>query len=134
MTNHNENHETALRIAKEIEAYYNGEMYECTECGETFQIKDGEPIQCECGTEDLEQLSIYDYLSDILDFEIRLDSNFNFISAKIYLTLGGPTIWIDTANRTVNLSWGTEKTSVWFDDDANEEINTYFEEIYNARA
>ena len=106
----NENREYLLRVREEIEMYYNG-----------FEDEDGE------------EKSLYDYLSDILDFEITINSQFEFSGCKVWVTLGGPNIWIDTAEREIKLAWGGERDSIYLDSDICDEIDTYFEELYNCR-
>lgn len=107
----NENMEYLKRVREEIEEYYN-----------VFENEEGEEV------------SLYDYCStEVLDYEITIDSQLNFSSCKVYITLGGPTIWIDTANRSIELRWGGEDASLYLDSDICDEIDSYFEEIYNCR-
>jgi len=98
----NENREYLLRVREEIEMYYNG-----------FEDEDGE------------EKSLYDYLSDILDFE--------FSGRKVWVTLGGPNVWIDTAEHEIKLAWGGERESLYLDYEICDEIDGYFEELYNCR-
>ena len=104
-----ENREYLLRVREEIEMYYNG-----------FE-------------EDEEEKSLYDYLSEILDYEIAIDSSMNYISCKAWVTLGGPNVWIDTRERAIKLAWGNERDDIYLDSNICEEIDSYFEEIYNCR-
>ncbi len=104
-----ENRYYLLRVREEIENYYNG-----------FE-------------EDGEEKGLYDYLSDILDFDITINSKMQFSSCKVWIALGGPNVWIDTAEREIKLAWGGERDSVWLDGEICEEIESYFEEIYNCR-
>lgn len=106
----NENREYLLRVREEIELYYNG-----------FTDEDGE------------EKSMYDYLSDILDYSITIDSQMRYQSCKVWVALGGPNIWIDTANREICLAWGGERDSIYLNGDICDEIDDYFEEIYNCR-
>ena len=66
---------------------------------------------------ELIEKSLYDYLTDILDFSITIDSQMTYQSCKVWVTLGGPNIWIDTADREVKLAWGMERESVFIDGD-----------------
>lgn len=104
-----ENRDYLLRVREEIEEYYNG-----------FE-------------EDGEEKTLFDYLSDILDFEITINSQMEFSSCKVWIALGGPNIWIDTAEREIKLAWGGERESIYLDSDICDEIDSYFEEIYNCR-
>lgn len=76
-----ENREYCKRIAKEIEEYAAGKMAD----------NDGN------------ELSLCDYLNDVLDYEFTIDSQKEYKSAKIWVTLGGPNVWIDTAERAERL-------------------------------
>ena len=105
-----ENRDYLLRVREEIEKYYNG-----------FENEDGEEV------------SLFDYLSDVLDFEITINSRMEYSSCKVWVTLGGPNIWIDTAERELKLSCGGERDSIYLDSDICDEIDAYFEEIYNCR-
>ena len=107
----NENFEYCKRIAEELEQYINGEIE----------------------NEEGEQASIYDYMSDILDFEITIDSGMNYCACRVYVTLGGPTVWIDTHAGTVELRWGREESRYYLDGDIIDAVNDYFEEFYNCR-
>lgn len=105
-----ENRNYLLSVREEIEEHYNG-----------FENEDGEEV------------SLYDYLSDVLDFEITINSRMNYSSCKVWIALGGPNIWIDTAEREIKLAWGGERDSVYLDSDICDEIDAHFEELYNCR-
>lgn len=56
-------------------------------------------------------MSGWDYLSDVLDIEYRVNSDGLYRSAKIMVAYGGPTIWVDFLTKEVNLYWwGTTAT------------------------
>lgn len=50
--------------------------------------------------------NLYEYLEDALDIEYRCDSRKEYRSVQIALTIGGPSVYIDTANNRVELYWG----------------------------
>lgn len=104
-----ENRDYLLRVREEIEEHYNG-----------FE-------------EDGEEKTLFDYLSDILDFEITINSQMEFSSCKVWIALGGPNVWIDTAERELKLAWGSERENLYLDYEICDEIDSYFEEIYNCR-
>lgn len=136
-----ENREYCERIAKELEAYASGNYYKCPECGELIEFdneqfdENGYYTCQECGKifeeNELEAVSLYDYFDDVLDYEFTCNCRKEFTACKVYVTLGGPTIWIDTASGTVELRWGGESASYFLDYDVIDEINDYFEEIFN---
>ena len=107
----NENFEYCKRVVEELRQYIDGEIT----------------------NDDGDQLNIYDYMSDILDFNIMLDSRLEYTACKVYVALGGPTVWIDTYTGTVEIRWANESASYYLDYDIIDEINDYFEEFYNCR-
>lgn len=119
-----ENREYCKRIAQELEAYAAGRMWRDIETGEEKEM-DPETV-----SDDFEQLSIYDYLADVLDYEITIDSRLEYKSAKIWVALGGPNVWIDTAEKAVKLAWGTYRAEYPIDYDACEEIDEYIQDEY----
>lgn len=96
-------------VREEIEAYYNG-----------FE-------------EDGEEKTLFDYLSDVLDYEITITSQMEYKSCKVWVTLGGPNVWLDTAEQEIKLAWGSDRCSIWLPSEICEEIDSYFEELYNCR-
>ena len=106
----NENRDYLLRVREEIEQYYNG-----------FTDEDGE------------EKGLYDYLSDVLDFDITINSRFEYQGCRVWITLGGPSVWIDTEHHDLHLIWGNERDSIWLDGDICDEIDSYFEELYNCK-
>ena len=103
-----ENSEYCKRIAKEIEECAAGKMVD----------------------DDGNQISLYDYLFDVLDYEFTIDSRKEYVSAKIWVTLGGPNIWIDTAERAVKLARGADREEYPLDWDVCNEIDGIMQEIY----
>lgn len=95
----NECREYAKRVAEEIEAYYNGTI-----------------------NEDGEEASLYDYVADALDYEVVLTSQKTVKAVRLYVTLGGPTCWIDTEERAVICHWGTDQAEYSIDWDLCDEI------------
>lgn len=123
----NENREYCKRVADELEAYAAGRMWRDAETGEEKEL------DFEAANNDDEQLSISDYLADVLDYEITIDSRLEYKSAKIWVTLGGPNIWIDTAEKAVKLAWGTDRAEYLVDWDACEEIDEYMRDLYTCQ-
>lgn len=120
-----ENREYCKRVADELEAYAAGRMWRDVETDEVTEL-DPETV-----SGDFEQLFIGDYLADVLDYEITIDSRLEYKSAKIWVTLGGPNVWIDTAENTVKLAWGTDRAEFPIDPAACEEIDEYMQNVYN---
>ena len=103
-----ENREYCKKIVEEIEEYAAGKVV----------------------NDDGEEMGLYDYLNDVLDWEFTIDSQKEYKSAKIWVTLGGPNVWIDTAERAVKLAWGTDRAEYPLDWDVCDEIDDIMREIY----
>ena len=103
-----ENREYCKRVAEEIEEYATGNMTD----------------------DNGDELGLYDYLNDVLYFEFTVDSRKEYKSAKIWVTLGGPNVWIDTAERAVRLAWGSDREEYPLDWDVCDKIDEIMQEIY----
>ena len=101
----NECREYAKHVAEEIEAYYNGTI-----------------------NEDGEEVSLYDYVADTLDYEVVLTSQKTVKAARLYVTLGGPTCWIDTEEHAVICHWGTDQAKCSIDWDLCNELEEIISE------
>lgn len=128
-----ENRQYCKRITDEIEAYDTGSVWKCLGCGETVEAPAEDPETCPSCGEEMEQLGLYDWLADALDVEYTVDNNLDYKAAKIYVTLGGPTVWVDTADRAVKLAWGTDRGEYPLDGDTSAHLDEVLEDEYNAR-
>lgn len=76
--------------------------------------------------------NMIDYVGDnVLDVEYIINSSRELIGVKLYITLGGPTIWIDTENCTLNISWACESDTIGIYSDICDEITEIFGEYFN---
>ena len=108
----NENREHCKRIAEDVEAYAEGRVYRCPNCGEHVQDN---VLFCDCGEHvdlidgEWEQLGLYDYMEGVLDIEYTVQSDRTTLKGvRLCVAFGGPTIHIDTIRRAVVLNWWTE--------------------------
>ena len=76
--------------------------------------------------------SLWDYVADALDVEYTLNRSRELVGVRVYVTLGGPTCWIDTRNGEVVCAWGFDKGSAWLASEVCGEINSYFEDFLNS--
>ena len=88
---------------------------------------DLDAIACD---EDPEKL--YEYLNECLDIEFRCSPTKQYRSAKLYVTLGGPTVWIDTDSGDMLLAWGNYRCGYSLDTYTVDRIDCYFEDWFNA--
>lgn len=130
----NENFAHCKHIANVLEAYADGRMYRCPECG--AEIEDN-TLFCECGAEvdlvngEWEQLSVYDFFTDCFDIEYRVDSNKEYRSVSIMIACGGPNIYIDTAEKAVLLYWWTDRARYYLSSDTVNAVDEWAEEYWN---
>ena len=100
--------EYAQYVAEEIEAIYNGTTEEENDDGE--------------------KMSLYDYVSDALDFEVILTSTKTVKYIRLYVTLGGPTCYVDTELHSVVCAWGVDRAEYALDWDACDELESIIAE------
>lgn len=87
-----------LAVVKSLES----ESAFCEMC-ETI-CEDAESGQCQCGYE-LRPMSGFDWLTDALDIEWVLNNDRTIKGARILVAFGGPNIWVNTTNNTVEGHW-----------------------------
>ena len=104
----NECREYAQHVAEEIEAIYNGTTEEENDDGE--------------------KMSLYDYVADALDFEVILTSTKTVKSIRLYVTLGGPTCYVDTELHSVVCAWGVDREEYLLDWDVCDELENIISE------
>ena len=100
--------EYAQRVAEEIEAIYNGTTEEENDDGE--------------------KMSLYDYVADVLDFSAIVSSQKTIQSVRLYVTLGGPTCYVDTELHAVVCAWGGDREEYALDWDVCEEFESIIAE------
>lgn len=142
-----ENREQCKHIADELDAYVNGLVYECPECGEhvriddldalTTETEDGETLYrlpCGCTVdEEPEQRDMYDFLADVFDIEYRIEHSDRETvrSVRIMVAFGGPNIYIDSATRAVELYWWTDRASYPISSDAADALDEWAQELWS---
>lgn len=131
------NREHCKSIADNVHDYATGRCYRCSECDETLTLPDdvGDKYRCPyCGTvrkvDDLEQLSICDYLDDVLDLRYIVERDKSFRSVEICVAFGGPNIWISTESQSVELYWWSDRASYPLSYEAVEALDEWAEELW----
>ena len=80
--------------------------------------------------DDGEEVDLYDYLNaEVLDVEYILNSDFTLRGVRLYVTLGGPTAWIDTERDCVVCHWGTNSGEWLMPYGVSDEINDLYAEL-----
>ena len=138
-----ENREYCKHIAQDIERIAkriaSGGIYTCPECGEIVTMTETEDAdgftvyELSCGhTVEYEpdNVTFYEYFSDVYDIEFRIGSDREYRSVKLMVACGGPDIYIDTARRAVLLYWYTDRAEYPISSTAADEIDNVFSEIF----
>lgn len=81
--------------------------------------------------EDGNECSVYDYICDALDIEYTCNARCEFVAAKVWVTLGGPNVWIDTRDGRVHLAWWGSEADAEIPKDAAAEFEAACEELYD---
>lgn len=115
-TTADELHDMCQRVREELQALYDADY------------SDEEREERE---ESGEACDLYDYFNDVLDYEFAISSRRDMLGVKVWVTLGGPNIWIDTREGYIKGAWGTDRADVWLPSEIADEISTIFEDIYN---
>lgn len=100
--------EYAQNVAEEIEAIYNGTTEEENDDGE--------------------KMNLYDYVADALDFSAVVSSQKVVQFVRLYITLGGPTCYVDTELRAVVCVWGGDREEYPLDWDVCNELESIIAE------
>ena len=96
-----ENKDYLLGIRKELEQIYNGEAT----------------------TEDGEEKTFFDYLcDDVLDYDYTVNSQKEITGCRLWVTIGGPNVWIDTNDNEIKLAWGCDRDNLWLPSEIADEI------------
>lgn len=75
--------------------------------------------------------SISDWLDDQLEVEVTTQLNKNYIGSNVYITLGGPTVWLDTRYSRLEARWGGDQASINIDYSLVDELDQLIEEYIN---
>jgi len=76
--------------------------------------------------------NLTEYFDDVLDCEYTVNNRKEYKSVKVWVTLGGPNVWIDTNTKTVELRWGCDSAFYGIPYDICNYIDEIFQEYYDA--
>lgn len=82
--------------------------------------------------DDGEKVTMWDYFTDVLDYEYTVSSRGNMLGVTVYITLGGPNVWIDTRRQEIAGAWGADRAEIWLPDEIRNEIESIFQEMFDA--
>ena len=132
-----ENREHCKRISDELDAYANGRVCRCPECGELHDLSDaGDYFKCpDCGevsdVDDWDICSMYDYFDDFLDIDFISNCRKEYKACRVLVAFGGPNIYIDTLSGAVELYWWGDRASFPLSRDTMAAVDEWAEDYYN---
>lgn len=74
---------------------------------------------------------LYSYFDQALDIEYRVGPDLTYRAVRIAIALGGPNIYVDTNNTSVEGCWGSAALAISLPTEVCEEIDKYFEMEFN---
>ncbi len=103
--------DNVLSIVETIENPPHG----CSECGDFDSYEAGD--ECRHCEEEVQPMSVYDYIHDALDIEYTIGSDGSYLGARVLVAFGGPNIWIDTRYRRVDGHWWRDQNNMAYTDE-----------------
>lgn len=71
-----------------------------------------------------------EYIAEnVLDVQYIMNCNKEVQHVRLYVTIGGPTVWIDTEYNAVKLTWGTESAEYGLNWDVCDTIESYYYDL-----
>ena len=142
-TNDNWARAHASMIADRIENICAGNIYRCPHCDEAFawneSLYDESTDTYTCPhceeavpNEEIDTYGLYDYLVEhILDEEYRIGADGQYRNVSILIEYGGPTTYIDTKTRSVNLHCGSTEVQYPLSSRAVDAIDGFMKDLYD---
>lgn len=81
--------------------------------------------------EDMAPMDVF-MMDEMIDLMFIVDANAEYYGALIYVTIGGPTIWVDTRAHAVKGTWGTESAEWGITSRAVDALNDECEENWSS--
>ena len=76
----------------------------------------------ELKNEDGEPVDLWEYLEDGLALDYRVGPDKSPIACRVWLTLGGPNIWVDTETDSIHGAWGSDREEIYIDSELSNAI------------
>lgn len=123
-----ENLDHVRNIADRLTAVAEGRAY-VDDSGEFVYVDDSEDIP-----EEYEAAGMWDYFEDVLDIDFIITSELDYKSVRLCVACGGPSIYVDTDDNSVQLYWWGERASCSFPSYVGEAIDEAASELYSMKA
>ena|SRR5699024_8606682 len=127
---------TKQQLARDYADSIAGQLWELDSSGDIFphdcerDEDDREELSCEEDVLCEEHMGVHGYLADILDIEYRVSADKDYRSAKVMIAFGGPSAWIDTRTRQLEVYWDEQVFRSLPRQFCNE-IDNYLEELFS---
>lgn len=72
--------------------------------------------------EDGEPVDLWEYLADGLSLDYRVGPDKSPIACRVWLTLGGPNIWVDTETDSIHGAWGSDREEIYISSELSDAI------------
>lgn len=79
-----------------------------------------------------DEMDLHDWMAEALDIEYTITSQGDYKACRIWVTLGGPSAWVDTDEKTVKVAWGTDRASYLLNWDTCDELDSIAAETWEA--
>lgn len=134
-----ENRDSCKRISDELDAYAEGRVCRCPECGELHDLSDaGDAYKCpDCGevspVEAWETCGMWDYFDagTVLDIDYIVNYRKEYKACRVLVAYGGPNIYIDTYSGAVEMYWWTDRADFPLSRSTMAQIDEWAEEYFN---
>lgn len=132
-----ENRETCKRISDDLDAYAEGRICRCPECGGLHDLSDaGDAYKCPDCREvspvyEWDSLSMYDYFDDFLDIDYITNYRKEYKACRVLVAYGGPNIYIDTYSGSVELYWWADRADFPLSRSTMAQIDEWAEEYFS---
>lgn len=71
---------------------------------------------------DGEPIPLWEYLADGLALDYRVDPDKTPTACRVWFTLGGPNIWVDTETDSIHGAWGADREEIYIDSMLSDDI------------
>lgn len=114
-----------------------GELLEAVASSRVYRDDSGEPTAYDDdeldGVSDDDYYGIADYVDDAIDVEATYGGAGDYRGAKVYVVVGGPTVYIDTRWYAAVGIWGADEASYSIDSSVVEYLDGYIDELLRRR-
>jgi hypothetical protein len=79
-----------------------------------------------------EDYNLWDYIAEnVLEVEYTASGRKEYKSVKLWVTLGGPNVWVDTADSLVHLAWGSDRCEYPIPADVCDALDDIYSEFWD---